>query len=218
MNIELARTNMISQQLRTCDVNNEAILALIRNTPREAFVPEHLRYLAFSDIPIAIHHDQVMMTPYIEATMLQALSAKPTDSILEIGTGTGYITALLAKLSHKVYTIDIFPDFTMNAQSKLRSLSINNVDYFTADASQGWGKNAPYDVIAITGSMPTLPKIFKESLAIGGRLFVVLGSSPVMRATLITRDSEQLYSTKILFETDLKPLINPSAIEPFSFY
>lgn len=216
MNSTTARNNMLKQQIRACDVLDEHLLETIDATPRELFVPEAFQSLAYADMQIPIGHDEVMMMPKDEGAMLQALAIKPTDTILEIGTGSGYITALLAKLGKYVYSVDIQADFSKQAKAKLDSLNLHNVTLETGDAARGWEKHAPYDVICITGSVPLLASAFRQALKPGGRLFAVIGESPVMEACLIKHDGDTLHQ-KSLFETDLKPLTNAPEREPFTF-
>lgn len=216
VNIEQARFNMLQQQIRPWDVVDERVLAAMDTTPRENFVPEAYRNLAFADICIPLAHGQVMMPPRVEARMLQALAIKPTDSILEIGTGSGYVTALLAKLGRHVLSVDIHADLTREAEQKLHDNKIQHVNLQTGDASEGWDKlQATYDVIAITGSLPALQETFQYNLAFGGRLFCIVGESPVMSAALITRVGEHEWSHETLFETDLPALENAVAPQDF---
>lgn len=216
MKTEVARSNMVSQQIRACNVLDEQVLALLNNTPREEFVPEAYQQLAFADTNIPLAHDQVMMTPFEEANMLQTLQIKASDKVLEIGTGSGYVTALLARSADYVDTIDIFEDFSKQAEQMLGRYALHNVSFITADAAQGWSENH-YDVIAITGSLPILPETFANHLNLGGRLYVTVGESPAMQATLITRVSEQEWRTETLFETDLKALLNAPTVDQFKF-
>lgn len=217
MNIEEARVNMITQQLRTCGVLNQSILDVIANTPREYFVPEQYRDLAFADMNIPLGHSQVMSTPDEEAQMIQALEIKSSDKILEIGTGSGYVTALLAKLGQEVYSLDIFPDFTTQAQRKLNDLNLDNVTLVTDNAAYGWSTQAPYDVIVITGSLPYLPQNFRSNLNLGGRMFVVIGQTPIMEATLIIRDQQDQWFERKLFETVVPPLLHAPQLSAFTF-
>ena len=147
--------------------------------------------------------------------MLQALDIQRHESVLEIGTGSGYVTTLLAKLARHVYSVDIHEEFVASAQGKLASDGTINVTIETGDAAQGWDKHGPYDVIAITGSLPVLPRAFQESLTIGGRLFVFVGDAPVMEASLITRIGQNEYQGQNLFETEMPPLRN--ALQPNRF-
>jgi protein-L-isoaspartate(D-aspartate) O-methyltransferase len=205
---DLARYNMVEQQIRTWEVLDERVLDVLAQTPREDFVPEHHRRLAFADAHIPLDHGQVMMQPKQEGRLLQALEIRPTDSILEVGTGSGYLTACLARLGRHVYSVDIFPEFKYAAQAKLAAHGIENVSLRVGDASTGWSLQAPYDVVAVTGSVPLLPPGFENDLAIGGRLFIVVGEPPVMEALLITRTGENEWVRESLFETVLPPLIN----------
>ncbi len=216
-NIEQARSNMIEQQIRPAEVLDPRVLETISETPREAFVPENYQDLAFSDINVNIGHDQQMMKPIMEARILQALNIQPGDKILEIGTGTGYLTALLAKLGGYVESVEIEPEILNQAKNKLDKLGIKNVTLVQGDASQGWNQNESYDVIAITGSFPILPESFQKQLTVGGRMAVIVGQSPVMEALLITRAAEDQWVTKALFETDFPALHNVEQPQAFIF-
>lgn len=215
MNTEQARFNMIEQQIRPWDVIDQRVLDLLSEVPREDFVPQEYRSLAFVDMNIPIGHGQAMMSPKLEARLLQVLDIKPYETVLEIGTGSGYLTALLAKLSKQVYSVEIIPEFIKSAQVKLADHAIQNVTLEEGDAAQSWHLDAPYDVVAVTGSVPLLLDSFKEILNIGGRLFIVVGDAPSMDVKLITRVGEFDWSEESLFETDLPPLIN--AVEPDRF-
>lgn len=208
MNIEQARFNMIEQQIRTWDVLDPNVLDLLARMPREDFVPLPYRNLAFADTHIPLGHGQVMMQPKLEARLIQTLDIKPEDVILEIGTGSGYLTALLASLGRHVFSVDIFGEFTASAQRKLAAHDITNVTLETGDAALGWDKHGPYDVIAISGSLPIYSEKFQQSLSIGGRLFAVFGKPPAMEALLITRRGASRWISDSLFETGLSPLIN----------
>ena len=215
MNIEQARYNMIEQQIRPWEVLDQKVLNLIADVPREEFVPAPYTNLAFADMNVPIGYNEVMMSPKLEARMLQALAIQPHESVLEIGTGTGYVTTLLAKLARYVYSVDIHEEFVAAAQAKLASDGTLNVRIEQGDAAQGWDRHGPYDVIAVTGSLPVLPKTFQESLRTGGRLFVIIGDAPVMEAKLITRVGEHEYQEEGLFETDIPPLRH--ALQPNRF-
>jgi len=217
MNFDLARSNMIEQQIRPWDVPNQFVLELISELHREDFVPDEYKRLALSDTRIPLAHGQVTMTPKVEARLLQALEIKPEDEILEIGTGCAYLTALLAKSGHHVLSIDIHPDFTAQAKSKLQQHDIHNVTLESGDAVHGWQQSSPYDVIVFTGSVPFLEESIQQQLQPGGRMFVITGQSPVMEARLIRRISENDWQNEVLFETDLPALEGATQVEAFKF-
>ncbi|MEK7322105.1 MAG: protein-L-isoaspartate O-methyltransferase [Pseudomonadota bacterium] len=216
-NLALARHNMIEQQIRPWDVLDQRILELLDSLPREAFVPAAYTGLAYADINIPLQHGEMMMAPKLEARMLQALNIQPGESGLEIGTGSGYVTALLARCAKQVYSVDIHADFTEQARHKLAAHGIGNVQLEVGDASRGWEIRGPYDAVAVTGSLPVLPDSLRRALKIGGRLFVVTGDAPVMTAHLITRVGEESWSQHTLFETVLPPLINAPQPPRFVF-
>ena len=209
MNIEQARFNMVEQQIRTWEVLDQQVLDLVSQMRREEFVPPQYRDLAFADIMIPLGHEQVMMEPKVEARLLQALSITSTDVILEIGTGSGFFTALLAKLGKHVYSVDIRPDFTESARRRLTECGIHNVTLETGDAANGWDKHGPYDVIAITGSLPLIPKSFDLSLKPLGRMVAIAGTEPVMEVLLVMRDGREGWGRESLFETNLPALLHP---------
>ena len=215
MNIEQARFNMVEQQIRTWDVLDQQVLDLMAEVPREDFVPAAYRNLAFADTCIPLEHGQSMMVPRVEARMLQALQVERDDRILEVGTGSGFVTALLARLGGHVTSIEIVDALGSSARAKLEAHGIENVDLYTGDASHGWERAAPYDVIAVTGSLPVPEDSFQNTLAIGGRLFVVVGREPAMQALLITRNSESQWASECLFETVLPPLVGVDEPERF---
>ena len=217
MNIEQARFNMIAQQIRPAEVLDERVLTTINETPRENFVPAAYKELAFSDINVPIGYGQVMMTPIMEARLLQALAVQPEDKILEVGTGSGYFTALLASLGGTVLSVEIHPELLQQAQSRLLEHGITNVTLMEGDASHGWDKDTRYDVIAITGSFPILPETFRHQLNVGGRMVVIVGEKPVMEALLITRTDGDQWTTLPLFETDFPALENVEKPSGFVF-
>ena len=217
MNFEQARSNMIEQQIRPWNVPNQSVLELISELHREDFVPDEYKRLALSDTRIPLAHGQVTMTPKVEARLLQALDIKPEDEILEIGTGCAYLTVLMAKSGHHVLSIDIHPEFTAQAKSKLQQHDIHNVTLESGDAVHGWQQSSPYDVIVFTGSVPFLEESIQQQLKPGGRLFVITGQSPVMEARLIRRISENDWQDEVLFETDLPALEGATQIEAFTF-
>ena len=215
MNVELARFNMVEQQIRPWDVLDDRVLSAILNTPREFFVPETASALAFTDVEIPIAHNEVMMAPKIEARLLQALGVQEDDIALEVGTGSAYVTALLAQLAKQVHSVDIYADFTAEARDKLAQRDIQNVTLETGDASKGWSEHGPYDAIFVSGSLPELPQSFQNSLKIGGRLVAIVGQAPIMEAVVITRTGENSWGEESLFETVLPALRN--AVAPVSF-
>jgi protein-L-isoaspartate(D-aspartate) O-methyltransferase len=217
MNIEQARFNMVEQQIRTWDVLDQQVLDLLFRMRREDYVPAPYRTLAFADMEIPLGHGEKMLQPKLEARMLQELTLKNTDQILEVGTGSGYMTALLANLSRHVYSVEIIPELSVSAGSKLGAHGIMNVTLETGDAARGWDKRAPYDAIVLTGSVPVLPETFRKALKPGGRLFAVVGEPPVMEAQLITCVSSGVYNANGLFETCIEPLKNALQAEKFVF-
>ena len=214
---EKARFNMIEQQIRTWEVLDANVLELFNRIPREDFVPPQYKGLAFADIEIPIGHDQTMLPPKIEGRMLQALEIKKTDKVLEIGTGSGYLTALLATLADQVFSVEIIPELSEQARNRLAQHDIHNVILETGDAVQGWPAHAPYDVILYTGSMPLLPANVEQQLAVGGRLFAVVGEPPVMEAVMIHCVAPNNFRQQALFETCLPVLANAPRPTRFEF-
>jgi len=216
MNLENARFNMIEQQIRPWEVLDQRVLDLLSKLPREDFVPERYRKLAYMDTTIPLGNDQVMMPPRVEARILQGLNIQADETVLEVGTGSGYVTALLASLGDHVYSVDINAEMTRTAGDKLADHNISNVTLETGDAARGWDAHAPYDAILITGSLPLLPASFKQALKVGGRLVAIVGDSPVMEVVLISRVGESEWAQETLFETDLPALINAPEPERFT--
>lgn len=220
-NLELARHNMVVQQVRPCDVLDDHVLDLMESLPRDAFVCEPCQKLAYTDTMIPLGHFEgncpVMMTPIVEGRMLQALNVQPTETVLEIGTGSGYVTALLAKLACHVHSVEIIPSLSTSAKDKLAAQHIRNVTLEVGDAAHGWEAHAPYDVIAITGSLPVLEERFQQSLTVGGRLFVITGEGHAMQAMLITRKSDHEWHYESLFETEIPALLNATQPQHFAF-
>ena len=215
MNLEQARYNMIEQQIRPWDVLDQKVLDVLTQVPREEFAPDAYRNLAFCDIAIPLEHGQSMLPPKLEARMLQALEIQSKDDILQVGTGSGYVTALLGSLGGHVTSVDIHADIQEKAQQKLAENNIKNITMETGDAAQGWNSSHNYDVIAIMGSMPVLPESFQLSLNKGGRLFAFVGDAPAMEAVLITRVGDNEWSHEVLFETDVPELENAPQPERF---
>lgn len=215
MDIEQARFNMIEQQIRPWDVLDLDVLRIIEDTPRELFVPAQHQKLAFSDLEVPLGHNQVMMAPKIEARMLQALQIQSSDEILEIGTGSGFVTACLAKLGKHVDSIEYFEDLSLQAQNILKQQQISNASLDVSDVLAIPSLSKQYDVIAITASMPSYSDQFEKYLNNNGRLFVVSGTAPVMQARLITCKEKYGCTSTSLFETNLPPLIGMQATHKF---
>lgn len=217
MNIEQTRFNMVAQQIRTWYVLDDNVLDLLYKLKREEFVPAENREMAFVDMEIPLGHGQVMLTPKMEARILQELHIKKTDKILEVGSGSGYMTALLADRGAHVYSVEIMPELKAMAENNLKAHDITNVTVEQGDAARGWAKHEPYDVIVLTASTPVLPDAFQKSLNPGGRLFAITGEDPVMEAVLITCTAPGEFTTKKLFETSTAPLINAQQPVRFTF-
>ena len=215
--IEQTRLNMIAQQIRTWYVLDDEVLDLLYKIHREEFVPNAYRHAAFVDMEIPLGHGQVMLAPKMEARILQELHIKKTDKILEIGTGTGYMTALLAQLGAHVYSVEIMPEFKNMAEVNLKAHNITNTTLELGDAAHGWSKHEPYDVIVLTASTPVLPDNFKNSLNTGGRLFAIVGEDPVMDAELITCVAPGEFTVVKMFETSTPALINAAQASRFTF-
>ncbi len=215
MKTEIARTNMIKQQLRTWNVMDQVTLDVLSSTPREKFVPEAFRDLAFADTPIPLAHQQSLMTPKEEGRMLQALKVKNSDKVLVVGVQTGYILSVLAKLALQVYGLEHYEDFRLSTEKNVKALKLENITLIKGDIKEGWQNHAPFDVIVLTGSLPNLSESLLQSLAQGGRLYAVVGTKVPMSATLVTRLSDYDWKEEKLFETD-RPR-TPNAKEPDSF-
>jgi len=217
MDLEQARFNMVEQQIRPWDVLDQTVLDLLFKVRREEFVPAAYRSLAFVDMEIPLGQGESMWSPKLEARVVQSLQIKKTDKVLEIGTGSGYLTALLAAMAGRVHSVEIHADFIKDAEARLKAHGYNNVTLEAGDASRGWEAHSPYDVIVITGSLPIMPDNLPAQLAPGGRLFAVVGDDPVMSAQLITCVAHGVFRGENLFETSLKPLVNAQQPERFSF-
>lgn len=214
MDIETARTQMIEQQIRAWEVLDPAVLQVMSDVPRERFVPQAYRDVAFADSEIPLAHGQHMMAPCLEGRMLQALMVQPNDNVLEIGTGSGFVTACLCRLANSVTSYDYFDEFVGSAKSTLQGLGISNATVETVDATT-LSVQKKFDVIAVTASTPVREQRFRDALTIGGRLFVVEGSDPAMDALLVRRLSDTEFAEETLFETSLTPMINSVAPKRF---
>lgn len=215
MNLEETRFNMVVQQIRTWNVLDDSVLDLLYKIRREEFVLPANRAMAFVDMETPLGHGQVMLAPKMEARILQELHVQKTDKILEVGSGSGYLTALLAEKGAHVYSVEIVPELKAMAENNLRTHGITNVTVEQGDAAQGWSKHEPYDVIVLTASTPILPETFLKSLNPGGRLFAIVGEDPVMEALLINCTAPGEFKTTKLFETCTAPFIN--ALQPARF-
>ncbi len=214
MNFEQARFNMIEQQIRPWEVLDPAVLELLFEVKRENFVPPEHRELAFADLEIPLGHGEQMMQPKIEARILQELGLKPDDEVYEVGTGSGYLTALLARSTRHVTTAEIYPDLKARAERNLAAAGVRNATLLEGDSARAPLGESAYDVIVLTGSTPLLPRAFLDRLKPGGRLFAVLGDLPAMKAVRVTRAGDS-FGDVALFETVLKPLVN--AVQPSRF-
>jgi protein-L-isoaspartate(D-aspartate) O-methyltransferase len=217
MNIEQARSNMVEQQIRTWEVLDQEVLDLLYLIPREEFVPTEHRALAFSDLELPIGEGERMWTPKMEARVLQELAPKKQDLVLEVGTGSGYLTALLAHRAGHVHSVEIKPKLGELGRRNLTRHGADNVTVHTGDAAHGWPRQAPYDIIVLTGSTPLLPRALLESLAAGGRLFAVVGEAPAMAARLVTCSVPGAWRSVDLFETVIAPLVNAEHPPRFRF-
>ncbi len=217
LDIAQARANMIAQQIRPWHAADDTVLEVLNLVPREDFVPEAYRSLAFTDVEIPLSDGEIMLKPNLQARILNILDVQADDKILEIGTGTGYMTACLATLGLHVDSVDINATFTAVATANLVAHDIDNVQLITADASKGWGEEMTYDVIVVTGSMPEASDHFARRLKTGGRLLMVIGNEPAMTATLTTRVGQNEFEQEGLFETVIPPLKNTEIPVEFSF-
>ena len=208
---------MVEQQIRPWEVLDENVLRLFEQVPREDYVPVKYRKLAFADLPIPLAHDQFMMKPVVEGRMLQALKLQPEESVLEIGTGSGYITTCLSRLAKSVCSVELFEDIFQEAKQRLQENNATNVDCFLGNALTDWLPELAHDVIVVTGSVSVLPERFKEWVNPGGRLFAITGESPLMDACLFTRLGISEWAEESLFETDINALVNSEQAPAFDF-
>ena len=217
MNIEQARFNMIEQQIRPWEVLDQEVLDLLFVVKREDFVPAAYRNLAFADMEIPIGSGQVMLAPRVEARLMQELGIKNTDKVLEIGTGSGYMAALLAARAEHVVTVESRPEIAEFARQNLERAGVANVTIEIGDGANGWAQRGPYDVIVVSGALPSLPDTLLKQLRLGGRLAAIVGEAPVMEAQLATCSAEGVYNTVNLFETVVPALDGANAKPGFSF-
>jgi protein-L-isoaspartate(D-aspartate) O-methyltransferase len=221
MDFEQARFNMVEQQIRTWDVLDTDVLDLLFAVRREDFVPQAYRTLAFADLEIplpgAASPAPRMWPPKLEARVIQELRLKPTDDVLEIGTGSGYLTALLAHRASRVTSVEIDPTLARDAAARLAEHNVTNARVEVGDGARGWSTGQLFDVVVVTGSMPILPSSLVDQLKPGGRLLAIVGEEPAMHARLVERDASGQLSSRDLFETIVAPLINAPQPERFVF-
>ena len=217
MNFDQARLNMVENQVRPWEVLDGRVLDVISKVRREDFVAAAHRQLAFADLCLPLGHGEVMMKPVVEGRVLQALELQPTDRVLEIGTGSGFLTACLASLSARVTSVDIHADFTMAATGRLQNAGIGNVNLVTGEAVEGWQPDELFDALVVTGAVSSIPARWLQWLKTDARALVVRGQSPVQHATLITHEGAGRYREETLFETDLPYLTHAEPLKRFVF-
>ena len=215
-NMEQARYNMIEQQIRPWDVSNAKVLGLLSVVKREQFVPAGRQSLALMDMEIPLGYGAYMWQPKLEARVLHELNIQPGEHVLEVGTGSGYLTALLSRLAAQVSSVEIVPELSAQAALKLAAHHFDNILLETGDAANSWG-SAKYDVIILTGSVPVQPRDYQQQLKIGGRMFAIVGDAPAMHAQIFTRLANDVFENKILFETKVAPLQNAPQPQRFVF-
>ena len=217
MNIEQARFNMIEQQIRPWNVLDQDVLDLLHVVKREQFVPAAYQNLAFADVEIPLPGGDAMLAPKFEARILQEVGVRKHETVLEIGTGSGYMAALLAHRAAKVTTVEINPETAELAKKNLANAGIHNVTVETGNGAEGWAKGAPYDVIVISGALEVLPEAFLKQVKVGGRIAAIVGQAPVMEAAIITRTGEDTYGTIKVFETNVRYLTGAPVPSHFQF-
>lgn len=217
MNNHTARINMQKQQLRTNNVLDESILALYDLIPRHQFVPEQFAHFAYSDMQIPLAHGQNMLTPLEEGIILQALKLEGHETVLEIGTGSGFFTALLSRLCKKVISVEYYADLTTQAAAQLKAQHCDNVTLITGDGCQGWLEQAPYDVVVFTGAVAALNQTHRLQIVPGGRIMAIEGTSPLMQGALYALSHDEVWSKSMLFETNTPLLVNPLQTKEFVF-
>ena len=216
MNLEQARFNMVEQQIRPWDVLDPVVLDLLFTVRREDYVPTAYRNLAFADLEVPLGHGEAMWMPKLEARALQELGLATGESVLEIGTGSGYLTALLASVASRVTSVEIVESFARDARAKLAAAGFTNVEVEVGDGARGWG-GASFDAIVLTGSTPVLHEAFCKQLKPGGRVFAIIGDAPAMTAKLSRWAAPGACVVTPLFETVVKPLANAPAPARFEF-
>jgi protein-L-isoaspartate(D-aspartate) O-methyltransferase len=217
MNIEQARFNMIEQQIRPWNVLDQDVLDMLHVVKREQFVPQAYQNLAFADVEIPLPGGESMLAPKIEARIMQEILLKKHENVLLVGTGSGYLAALLAHKGRQVTAVDISPELKELTETNLAKAGVSNVTVELGNAAQGWAKSAPYDVIVVSGSLPVLPEAFLKEIKIGGRMLAIVGEAPVMSCNITTRVGDAAYDTVKVFETNVKPLAGAPVPSHFEF-
>jgi protein-L-isoaspartate(D-aspartate) O-methyltransferase len=217
MNIEQARFNMIEQQIRPWNVLDTDILDLLHVVKREHFVPAAYQNLAFADAEIPLPGGEAMLNPKLEARILQEIGLKKHEAVLEIGTGSGYMAALMAHRAAKVTTVEVNPQIKELAEKNLAKNGISNVTVELGNGAMGWAKGAPYDVIVISGALEVLPEAFLQQVKVGGRIAAIVGEPPAMEFNIITRTGENAWNTVKVFETNVKYLSGAAVVSHFQF-
>lgn len=216
MNTEAPRNQMVEQQVRAWEVLDDRVLDVMRGIQRDNFVPDAFRGVAFADAPIPLPHGQRMLPPKVHGRILQALALRSSDVALEIGAGSGYLTACMARLCSRVRSLEIHADLSELARANLLAAAVNNVAVETMDATR-LDEASKYDAIAVTASLPLYDERFQQALKIGGRMFVVVGTAPIMEAWKVTRLGEREWERESLFETVIDPLVNAARVSQFVF-
>jgi len=216
MDLRQARSNMIEQQVRPWDVLDQDVLDVLAEVPREQFVEPSRSGIAYSDFPQPIGHGQFMLKPTLAGRLLQALTLGLTDDVLEIGSGSGYLTACLSRLAGHVESLEIIPELASSAEQRLANLGVTNTRIRQQDAASEWDARDGYDAIAFSGSLTEVPDFYKQRMRLGGRLFAIVGDAdkPAQEAIVIRRVSDTLWHTESLFETRVEPLVNFTREKP----
>lgn len=212
-----SKINMIKQQLRTGDVLDETILALFEKLDREAFVPASMQSIAYSDLQIPLAHGECMLTPLETGLIIQSLDLQGHETILEVGTGTGYLTALLALQCKQVVSVDFYSDFTKTATANLNQAGIRNVELITGNGSSGWMDQAPYDIVVFTGAIDKITESHKLQIMPNGKLFAIVGKTPIMQGQLHSLNANNQWEHQLLFETCVPQLVSSLKTNEFIF-
>jgi len=215
--LDIAHFNMLEQQVRPSDVLDPRVLMVLKDVVRTQFVDKVLSGLAYADTELPIGYGQMMLSPVLQGRLLQSLNVQTDEKVLEIGTGTGYFTALLAQLAHHVISVEIVPELSALAQYNLAAVGINNVALYVGDASRGWPLADRMDVIVITAAFVTIPDDYLQNLQVGGRMLAIVGKGQNMQVQLIRRTTEREWQTNTVFETVISAMINAEPKPKFEF-